>query len=299
MTAAGPPRLRRRHRRRPPRSGSARPGGRCGCGSPCSTSACSWLRARACWSSRTSWSPSSCRRRSRCAPAGAGPPGPAGRWSRRSGVATACAPTAGVLPTAEQMNACQQQVQQTEAGLLNDTLRSAAHRVRGRARHHGGGLGRPGLADGRPGAQPAAHDHRRRPPHLRAQPAPADRDDRPGRRAQGARRHLRPAARPPGRLVPGPAPVRRERVARAAHPARAPAHPARGRAARPAGHERLAPHGLRTGAGRGRAAGTAHRRAAHAGPRRTRPGHVRAVRPGRRSRPTRWPPCTRRPTPAA
>jgi signal transduction histidine kinase len=37
------------------------------------------------------------------------------------GVTTACAPTTGVPPTAEQMNACQHQVQQTEAGLLNDT----------------------------------------------------------------------------------------------------------------------------------------------------------------------------------
>jgi signal transduction histidine kinase len=39
-----------------------------------------------------------------------------------SSVVTACAPPAGTLPTAEQMNACQQLVQQTAAGLRNDTL---------------------------------------------------------------------------------------------------------------------------------------------------------------------------------
>ena len=37
-------------------------------------------------------------------------------------VATACAPSPGTPPTAEQMNACQQLVQQTAAGLRNDTL---------------------------------------------------------------------------------------------------------------------------------------------------------------------------------
>jgi signal transduction histidine kinase len=37
-------------------------------------------------------------------------------------VGTACAPPPGTLPTAEQMNACQQVVQQAAAGLRNDTL---------------------------------------------------------------------------------------------------------------------------------------------------------------------------------
>jgi signal transduction histidine kinase len=37
-------------------------------------------------------------------------------------VATACAPAPGTVPTVEQMNACQELVQQTAAGLRNDTL---------------------------------------------------------------------------------------------------------------------------------------------------------------------------------
>ena len=37
-------------------------------------------------------------------------------------VATACAPTPGTTPTVEQMNACQELVQQTAAGLRSDTL---------------------------------------------------------------------------------------------------------------------------------------------------------------------------------
>ena len=205
-----------------------------------------------------------------------------------AGVAAACDPAAdGSAPSSSLRPAAEHLPGRGRPGVRRAAQRHAgpaAHRVRDRARHRGGGLGGPGLADGRAGAQPAAHDHRHRAPHLGPQPAPADRDDRPRRRAQGARRHLRPAARAARRLVPGPAPVRRERLARAAHAAGPPADPARGGAARQRGDQRLAAHGLRTGAGRGRAAGTAHRRPAHAGPGRARPGPVRAVRPGRAGR---------------
>ena len=48
--------------------------------------------------------------------------GSGGQVVTGSGGVAACTPPTGTLPTAEQMNACQQLVQQTAAGLRNDTL---------------------------------------------------------------------------------------------------------------------------------------------------------------------------------
>ena len=90
------------------------------------------------------------------------------------------------------------------------------------------------LADRRPAAAAAAHDHRHRPGDLGQQPAPAA---RPGRRATTSSAELgdtleRPV-RPAGGVVRVAAALRRQRLARAAHPADRRAHPAPGGARRP------------------------------------------------------------------
>lgn len=72
---------------------------------------------------------------------------------------------------------------------------AAADRLRHRPGGHRGGRHRDRLAHRRPGATPAAHDHRRRPADLRQQPARAAGPARTRRRAQGTRRHPRQPVR--------------------------------------------------------------------------------------------------------
>ena len=93
-----------------------------------------------------------------------------------------------------------------------------------RPRRHNGRLRRPGLVHVRPDAAPGAGDYRDRPPGVRAAPRRAAGADRGQGRAQGAGRHVRRHARTPGRGVRHPAPVRRQRLARAAHAADRDAH---------------------------------------------------------------------------
>ena len=147
------------------------------------------------------------------------------------------------------------------------------------------------LRDGGPGALAARPDHPHRPPGGRLRPLPADRAGRPGRRAQGARRHLRRDAGPAGAGLHRPAAVRRERLARAAHPARDQPHaaggaPLRSRGARgapaarqdPAGHQR-AQRAARRGPAAARPQRQPDRRAQAGRPRR---GRLAGRRPGAR-----------------
>ena len=103
---------------------------------------------------------------------------------------------------------------------------ACSRRLGDRAGGHGGRLDGARLAGRGAGAAPAAHHHRAAREISADQPAPAARACRPRRRVQGARRHLRRAARAARGVLPGPAPVRRQRLARAAHAAR-PAEDAR------------------------------------------------------------------------
>ena len=80
----------------------------------------------------------------------------------------------------------------------------AGDRVRRRARGHDDRLGGGGLAAGRACAAPAAPDHRHGPARVGREPRRAHRPRGPGRRAQGAGRHLRRHARAP-RLPRSPA----------------------------------------------------------------------------------------------
>ena len=94
-------------------------------------------------------------------------------------------------------------------------------------------------------------------------------------------RHPRRPVRAAGGLVRRPAAVRRQRLARAAHPADQGTHPAPGHPGRPGRHRRhLA--GRQPGTARlQRRAGTPHRGAAHPGQQRGRPGQREPARPGR------------------
>ena len=81
--------------------------------------------------------------------------------------------------------------------------------------------------------RPAHPGDGHRPPAVAGQPPRAARPRRPPRRAQGAGRHLRRHAGPAGVGLREPAPVRGQRVPRAAHPAGDPAHPGRRGPGRP------------------------------------------------------------------
>ena len=108
----------------------------------------------------------------------------------------------------------------------------AARRLGDRARDHGGGLDLARLARRRARAPAAAHDHARGHATSRRAASIAASRSRPRRRAHTARQHLRRPARPARGLVRGAAPVRRQRLARAAHPAHARARARRGGARR-------------------------------------------------------------------
>ena len=144
-------------------------------------------------------------------------------------------------------------------------LARAPDPVRDGADRHGGALGRPGLAGGRAGAAAGAHHHRSRPADLGDEPERPSGPARPGRRAQGTRRHLRRAARAAGSIVPGPAPVHCQRLARTAHPAGPAAGHQPGRPGRSGRHRGIAAHRARAGPGRRGRAAASHRRAADLG----------------------------------
>ena len=155
--------------------------------------------------------------------------------------------------------------------------RHAAHPVRPCARNHGAGLDRARLADRWASAAPGADDELSGPRDLRAQPARAPGARRTRRRAQGAGRHVRRAARPAGGGVRVPAPVRRECLARAADADHARARAGRGRAQRPEPVGRVAARDVPARAHRERAAGAPDRGAAHA---RSEPAWARVAHAG-------------------
>ena len=105
-----------------------------------------------------------------------------------------------------------------------DALRNLLVFSLARPRRHDGRVGWPWLVHVRPRAAPGAGDHRDRPPGVRAAPRRAAGADRGDGRAQGTGRHVRRHARTPRRVVRRPAPVRRQRLARAAHAADRDAH---------------------------------------------------------------------------
>jgi hypothetical protein len=78
-------------------------------------------------------------------------------------------------------------------------------------------------------AAPGSHDHRSDAPNLARQPARAARTGRTGRRAQGASGHDRRPPRAARARVRRPTAIRRQRLARATHPARDDANVARRR----------------------------------------------------------------------
>ncbi len=141
----------------------------------------------------------------------------------------------------------------------------------------------------------------RRPRHISHEPAPAARARRARRRVQGARRHLRRAARAARRVLPIPAPVRRQRLARAAHPARAAQDPGAGRAGGSQRHAGVTARRPRTGARLRAAARGADRGAAQPRQQRAGPRPARAGRPdgGDRAGARRSPSRDRAPRPAS
>ena len=106
------------------------------------------------------------------------------------------------------------------------------------------------LVRGRPRAAPAAADHRGCAADLRHEPARAARGRGPDDDLRELADTFDDLLRPPGRVVRRAAPVRRQRLARAAHPARPLADHARSRAPRPRRGRRVAARHLRAGARR-------------------------------------------------
>ena len=108
-----------------------------------------------------------------------------------------------------------------------------------RARDHGGALDLARLARRRPRTPALANDHECRARHLRASLHQRLALDGPGRRAHAARGAPSMTCSPASRGVRRAAPVRRQRLTRAAHAAHARAHARRGRARRPNATVRL------------------------------------------------------------
>ena len=156
--------------------------------------------------------------------------------------------------------------------------------VRDRTGDHGGDLDRTRMAGRRARTGPAAGDDRDRPSDLRAQPARAAGDRRTARRAQGACRHGRRAARQAADRVRRAATICRQRLTRAPDSAHPRTSTARGLAQRPGRHARIG--AVNSGAvarDRG-AAGATARGAADAGQQPARPRSSRAHRPVSRRR---------------
>ena len=141
-------------------------------------------------------------------------------------------------------------------------LRAGRRRRRqpGRARAAVGG-GR--LAARGPAAPPGPGDHRDRAGHLREQPEQAAADRPPRRRVHQARRDAERAVREAGGVVSGATALRRQRLARAAHPAHRGANPAAGGARRPRCRRGDPARRLRAGPGAWDEDRAPHRRPAH------------------------------------
>ncbi len=159
--------------------------------------------------------------------------------------------------------------------------RPRRHRVRLRLRH------------GRARAVAAGADHPHRARGGGLGPVPPDRAGRPGRRAEGAGRHLRRHAGAAPARVHGPAALRGERLPRAAHPAGDQPDAARGAPLRPGGaggapaaRQDPAGHQRAQRAARGGPAAARPQRQPDrgAGPRRPRGGGRPGHRPGRPAR---------------
>ena len=96
------------------------------------------------------------------------------------------------------------------------------------------------LLDRGPAARAAIRDRGDRPPAWPAEPRAADPDDRSRRPAEESGRRHRRGAGPAGCRVRRPAPVRRQRLTRAAHPARRATAAHRGGDGQPGGGRRSA-----------------------------------------------------------
>ncbi len=136
-----------------------------------------------------------------------------------------------------------------------------------------------GYAMARPGAVPAGPDHPHRPPGGGSDLSRRIELRRPGRRAEGARRHVRRDAGAAGAGLHGPAAVRRQRLARAAHPAGDQPHPAGGAPVGP-GRARGAARARQDAAGHQRAQRAAGGGSAAARPQRQPDRRAQARRPG-------------------